>query len=95
MVKAVSPERMKRIDPLSYGLWKKFIRPYVGRSRVRTREMRQVFESYPQASCPHPVIKKIVRNGAGTDGFHAAMMTWTYLAGVCRHHEQKLYRWAY
>lgn len=90
MIHAVSPQEMRRIDPLSYDLWKKFIRPYVGRSMMRTRDMRQLLESGPSPTCPNPVIKKIIKNGAGMDGFQAAMMTWAYLAAVCRHHENKL-----
>jgi acid phosphatase family membrane protein YuiD len=83
---------MKRIDPISYDIWYEFVRPYVKRSIKRTKEVRVLFSKGPMPSHSHPLVKKIIKNKAGMDGFQAAMMTWGYLAAMCRFHERKLKR---
>ena len=90
MIKGISPQRMKKIDRISHELWKKYVKPYIGRSRVRTWEMLQLLQSGPLPRCSHPIIRKIFKDGRGMDGFNAAMMTWSYLAAQCRLHDRRL-----
>jgi len=87
MFKGISAQRMKKIDPISYTLWQRFVKPFVGRSVVRTKAMRLLLLSGPTGTCSHPVIRMMVRSGLGMDGLNAAMMTWGYLASICRYHE--------
>lgn len=91
MKKSFSPKRMKQIDGIAYDLWKAYVQPYVKKSRRRASEMKLLFESRPGPGSSHPVIKKIVKDGRGIDGWHAAMMTWDYLAAVCRYQEKRSY----
>ncbi len=93
MVCRVSPKRMAKIDHISYVLWKKCVEPYVRRSIKRTKALRLALERGPSPNVVNPVIQKIIKKGkfnGGMDGFNAAMMTFSYLAAVCRYHEYKL-----
>ena len=90
MSKTVSPQRMSTIDPTSYELWNKFVKPFVGRSRRRTNELRCLFEKGPMPGTDNPIAKKIISNRLGMEDFQTAMMTWAYLAAMCRHHERCL-----
>lgn len=90
MTNIVSPQRMRTIDPISYGLWQKYVKPYVKRSRKRTSEIKELFASGPLSNCSHPAIKKIIENRLGVAEFQEAMMTWNYLAAMCRYHERAL-----
>lgn len=87
MTNIVSPRKMRTINPISYDLWRKHVEPYVKRSRKRTSEMKELFASGPMPGCSHPVIKKIIKDRLGVAEFQEAMMTWNYLAAMCRYHE--------
>lgn len=85
MKKGVSPKRMKKIDGIAHDLFVAYVSPYIKRSKRRAAEMLALFERKPMATSSHPVIKKIIRDGRGVDGMQAAMMTWGYLAAICRY----------
>ena len=81
---------MRKIDPISYAFWQTYIKPHVKRSLAKTRAMRLLLKAGPLPGNKNPVIKRIIKDGRGMDGFQAAMMTWNYLTAICRHHELKL-----
>lgn len=83
---------MKKIDPISHGLWRDIVLPYVGRSKKRTKEALKLFESGPPMAprSKHPLVKAIFKDGRGMDGLNAAGMTYGYLANLCRYHEKQL-----
>ncbi len=85
MTRAVSVRRMRTIDPLSCDLWRMHVAPYVKQSMRRASDMQRVFERGPGPTSNHPVVRAIIRDGRGTDGFQAAMMTWQYLASLAKH----------
>ncbi|MFA6407366.1 MAG: hypothetical protein WCV80_01520 [Candidatus Paceibacterota bacterium] len=90
MDKGISLREMKKIDPISYALWRDYVKPHVKRSRLKVNGMKLIFEGGPSPKSSNPVVKKIIKDGRGMDGFQAAMMTWNYLAALCRHQEAKL-----
>ena len=92
MPRRISPQRMRKIDIIAYSLWRKYIQPNVGRSRKKLKVIRLLLEAGPLLMSSNPIIKKVIGDGRGTDGFQAAMMTWNYLAAICRYYEFKLRR---
>ena len=92
MTNCVSSQRERQIERASYYLWQKYVKPHVKRSLVRTRDFRRMMERGPMPGHKNPIVRQIIRDGRGMDGFQSAMMTWGYLAAVCRHHEKVLRR---
>jgi hypothetical protein len=52
---------MKKIDPISYDLWQRFVEPFVRGNIDRTTEMKTLFAGGPGPFHPHPVVQKIVK----------------------------------
>ncbi len=84
--------KMRSTDPISHSLWKEYIAPFVKQSVKRTRDLRSLLSRGPLPGNENPVIKKLFKDGRGMDGHQSAMMTFSYLAALCKDHERKLMR---
>jgi hypothetical protein len=81
---------VRGVDAIANALWRDYVRPFVGRSLKRTRVARKLFSGGPPVTSSNPLVQSILVDGRGMDGTNAALMTWGYLASLCRIHERRL-----
>lgn len=87
-----SPREMKKIDLISYRLYKDYIEPVVGRSRKKVMTLKNEIHGGPpiMGKSTNLTIRKILKDGRGMDGMNAAMMTFGYLEAILQYQSQHL-----
>ena len=84
-------------DPEAYGFWKNTLRPALGRSVKKTKEVVPVLKACARSpffgfKCKHSAIKKIARQMGKYQNVTGASITFGFLYDLSKDHKRKILR---
>lgn len=86
---SVSLEAMEVIDEIAFRLWTTYVTPEEQADPEVMRNLRLDIETDPYPVNPeNPILKRMVEDGAGFDGYNAAMITLSYISSLCSYFEE-------
>lgn len=84
----LSLEELREVDEISYGLWTRCVTAEEQRDLPSLLALRDEIENNPYPVDPaNPILKRMVEDGSGFDGYNAAMITLGYVRQLCLFYE--------